>query len=120
MVREREAAVAEARGRLRGYPAPVVAEFEAMLEAAQVGLRLTEDHGFWIDSYAVSLLRELLSEIGQRLAAAGVIQPPEAVLMLRGQDLREALADLSRSELHPRVLERRRHMARYRDVDPPA
>jgi len=120
LVRDREAAVAEARERLQGYPAPVVAQFEAMLEAAQVGLRLTEDHGFWIDSYAVSLLRELLSEIGQRLAAAAVIPHPDDVLMLRGDEVREALADMTRSEMHARVRERRMHMTRYRDVEPPA
>src|SRR3954451_6912253 len=49
---EREAAVAEARERLRGYPAPMGARFEAMLAAAQTGMVLSEDHGFWIDAYA--------------------------------------------------------------------
>jgi len=120
LVAEREAAVAEARERLQGYPAPVVAQFEAMLEAAQVGLRLTEDHGFYIDAYAVSLARELLSEIGQRLAAAAVVGHPEDVLMLRGDEIREALRDITRSEMHARVAERRTHLSRYAEVEPPA
>jgi rifampicin phosphotransferase len=120
LVAEREAAVAAARERLQGYPAAVAGQFEAMLEAAQVGLRLTEDHGFYIDAYAVSLARELLSEIGQRLAAAAVIGHPDDVLMLRGQEIREALADLTRGDMHGRVAERRSHLARYADVDPPA
>jgi pyruvate,water dikinase len=120
LVAEREAAVAEARERLQGYPAPVVGQFEAMLEAAQIGLRLTEDHGFYIDAYAVSLARELLSEIGQRLAAAAVVGHPEDVLMLRGEEIRDALRDLTRSELHTRVAERRTHLARYAEVEPPA
>jgi phosphohistidine swiveling domain-containing protein len=120
LVAEREAAIAEARRRLQGYPAAVVGQFEAMLEAAQVGLRLTEDHGFYIDAYGVSLARELLSEIGQRLAAAAVTAHPDDVLMLRGDEIRAALADLTRSELHALVAERRTHLARYADVDPPA
>ena len=120
LVAEREAAVAQARERLQGYPAPVVAQFEAMLEAAQVGLRLTEDHGFYIDAYAVSLARELLSEIGQRFAAAAVVAHPDDVLMLRGEEVRDALADLTRSELHGHVAERREHLARYATVEAPA
>jgi rifampicin phosphotransferase len=120
LVAEREAAVADARERLQGYPAPVVDQFEAMLEAAQVGLRLTEDHGFYIDAYAVSLACELLSEVGERFAAAAVIAHPDDVLMLRGEEVRDALADLTRSELHGRVAERRKHLARYATVDAPA
>jgi rifampicin phosphotransferase len=120
LVAEREAAVAGARERLQGYPAAVVGQFEAMLEAAQVGLRLTEDHGFYIDAYAVSLARELLSEIGQRLAAAAVIGHPEDVLMLTGLEIRDALGDITRSDMHRRVAERRSHLARYADVDAPA
>jgi phosphohistidine swiveling domain-containing protein len=119
LVAEREAAVADARERLQGYPAAVVSQFETMLEAAQVGLRLTEDHGFYIDAYGVSLARELLSEIGQRLAAAAVIGHPEDVLMLHGAEIRAALSDLTRSELHARVAERRTHLARYADVEAP-
>jgi rifampicin phosphotransferase len=120
LIAEREAAVADARERLQGYPAAVVGQFEGMLEAAQIGLRLTEDHGFYIDAYGVSLARELLSEIGQRLTAAAVIGHPEDVLMLSGHEMRDALADLTRSEMHGRVAERRTHLARYADVDPPA
>ena len=55
---QREAAIAEARGRLQAYPAPVAAQFEAMLEAAQAGLVLTEDHNFWIDFYGVDAARQ--------------------------------------------------------------
>jgi phosphohistidine swiveling domain-containing protein len=120
LVAEREAAVAEARERLQGYPAVVAGQFEAMLEAAQVGLRLTEDHGFYIDAYAVSLARELLSEIGRRLAAAAVIAHPEDVLMLRGEEIRDALADLTRTDLQARVGERRKHLACYAVVEAPA
>ena len=56
--REREEAIAAARAALDGYPGPVAAQFEAMLQAAQVGLVLTEDHGFHIDFHGVALVRQ--------------------------------------------------------------
>ena len=116
---ERKAAVAQARERLQGYPAPVVAQFEAMLTAAQCGLVLTEDHGFYIDAWAVSLARELFIEIGHRLTAAAAIADPEDVLMLRVDELREAVGDVTRSDLRAVVAERRAELARYADVAAP-
>jgi phosphohistidine swiveling domain-containing protein len=116
---EREAAIADARERLQGYPAPVVGQFEAMLSSAQVGLVLTEDHGFYIDAWAVSLVRELVIEIGQRLAAAAVVAHPEDVLMLATQELRDAARDVTRSDLRAVVAERRAELARYADVAAP-
>jgi rifampicin phosphotransferase len=118
-LRERDAAVAEARERLRGYPAPVVAQFEAMLEAAQVGLLLTEDHGFYIDAYSVSLLRDLLSEMGRRLVAEGVIDDREDVLMLTYDDLRVAALDLPGTDPRTLVEQRRAQLAVHAGVTAP-
>jgi phosphohistidine swiveling domain-containing protein len=119
LARERSAAVAEARQRLRGYPAPVIARFEAMLEAAQVGLLLTEDHGFYIDAYAVSLLRDVLSEMGRRLVADGVLDNADDVLMLTYDDLRVAALDLPGTDPRTIVEQRRATLAEYADVTPP-
>ena len=118
-VRERDAAVAEARERLAGYPAPVVEQFEALLEAAQTGLLLTEDHGFYIDAYAVSLVRELLSEMGDRLVADGVLDDREDVLMLRYDDLRVAALDLPGTDPRTLVEQRRATLAEHAGVTPP-
>jgi phosphohistidine swiveling domain-containing protein len=119
LVSERDAAVAEARERLRGYPAPVVAQFEAMLAAARVGLLLTEDHGFYIDAYAASLLRDLLSEMGRRLVADGVIDEREDVLMLTYDDLRVAALDLPGTDPRTLVEQRRAKMAEHAGVTSP-
>jgi phosphohistidine swiveling domain-containing protein len=116
---ERTTAVAEARERLRGYPAPVVAEFEAMLAAAQVGLLLTEDHGFYIDAYATSLLRDLLSEMGRRLVADGVLDAADDILMLTYDDLRVAALDLPGTDPRTLVGQRRATLAEYANVTPP-
>jgi phosphohistidine swiveling domain-containing protein len=117
--RERDAAVADARERLRGYPGPIVAEFEAMLEAAQLGLVLTEDHGFWIDAYAVSLARDLLSEMGRRLVADGILDDADDVLMLTYDDLRVAALDLAATDPRTLVERRRAELAAHAGVAAP-
>jgi phosphohistidine swiveling domain-containing protein len=117
--RERDEAVAEARARLRGYPAAVVEEFEAMLAAAQTGLLLTEDHGFYIDAWSVSLLRELLSEMGGRLVADGVLDDREDVLMLTYDDLRVAALDMPGADPRTLVARRRATLAEHALASPP-
>jgi phosphohistidine swiveling domain-containing protein len=116
---ERDAAVADARERLQGYPAPVVAEFEAMLEAAQIGLLLTEDHGFYIDAYGGSLVRDLLSEMGRRLVADDVIDDADDVLMLTYDDLRVAALDLPGTDPRTLVADRRAQLAEHAHVTAP-
>ena len=118
--RERDAAVVDARRRLAGYPAPVVARFESLLAAAQTGLLLTEDHGFYIDAWAVSLLRELLSEMGARLVADGVLDDPEDVLELTYDELRVAALDLPGTDPRSLVAAHRTARAVYAGVTPPA
>jgi len=117
--RERDAAVAEVRERLRGYPAPIVAEFHASLACAQVGLLLTEDHGFYIDAYAVSLVRDLLSEMGRRLVAEEILDDPDDVLMLTYDELRVAALDLAATEPRTIVARRRAELAAYAHVAAP-
>jgi phosphohistidine swiveling domain-containing protein len=117
--RDRDAAVADARERLRGYPGPVVAEFEAMLEAAQVGLLLTEDHGFWIDAYATSLVRDLLGEMGRRLVAERILDDADDVLMLTYDELRVAALDLAATDPRTTVERRRAELDAYAHVAAP-
>jgi pyruvate,water dikinase len=115
----REASIAAARERLHGYPAPVVAQFEAMLEAAQAGIVLSEDHGFYIDAWAGSLARDLLSEMGDRLVADGVLEAREDVLLLTYDDLRIAALDLPGTDPRALVDDRRATLARHARVAPP-
>jgi pyruvate,water dikinase len=90
-----------------------------MLAAAQVGLLLTEDHGFYIDAYAVSLLRDLLGEMGRRLVADGVIDDADDVLMLTYDDLRVAALDLPGTDPRTLVEQRRAKLAEHAAVTPP-
>ena len=70
------------------YPAPVAAQFEAMLEAAQAGL-ITEDHNFWIDFYGVDAARQIVMEVGRRLTAAGAIDPADRRLLADLDEMRD-------------------------------
>ncbi|HEV2777319.1 MAG TPA: hypothetical protein VGV90_17150, partial [Solirubrobacteraceae bacterium] len=69
----REHAIAEARERLRDYPAQIAGQFEAMLAAAQSGLVISEDHNFYIDNMSIHHLRAVLLEAGRRLADDGAV-----------------------------------------------
>jgi phosphohistidine swiveling domain-containing protein len=116
---EREAAIARAREQLQGYPAPVVGQFEAMLTAAQVGYRLTEDHGFYIDAYAVDLARQVLVEIGRRLTALLALEAPDDVLMLAMAEIRAAASAVPAIDCRTLVAQRRAELERYAGVTPP-
>jgi len=116
---ERESAVAAARERLAGYPAPVREQFEVMLRAAQDGIRISEDHGFYIDAAGLSQIRRVVLEAGRRLAIAGAIDHHEDVFMLTADELLDGLADPAGTEFIDTVSERRDEMERYAGVTPP-
>ena len=95
----REQAIAAAREQLAGYPAAVAGQFEGLLEAAQAGTVISEDHNFWIDNMSIHHLRAVLLEGGRRRrrddahargAAAGPGPPgrrlPRARLRAHGPD----------------------------------
>ena len=115
----RERAVAAARGRLAGYPAAIVGQFEAMLTAAQHATVITEDHNFWIDNTTLHHLRQVLLEGGRRLVADGALDAPEDVFQLTPEELRGALA-VPGTNLRSTVAERcAQHEARRAMVPPP-
>ena len=114
----RERAIAEARERLRDYPAPVVGQFEAMLAAAQSSLVISEDHNFWIDNMSIHHLRAVLLEAGRRLAGDGAILAAADVFMLDPEELAGALATPG-EDLRPIVEERVAQMERQRAIQPP-
>jgi pyruvate,water dikinase len=116
---ERERLVAEARRSLDGYPAPVRAEFEFLLAAAQQAVVLSEDHNFWIDARAMYQVRRVFLEFGRRLAAAGVIEETKDVFALTLDELRETARELPRIDRHALVAERRAEMERFRSISPP-
>lgn len=117
--REREEAIAHARQRLAGYPQPVVEQFEAWLEAAQVGTVLSEDHTFYIDFGGQYQARRVIVEAGRRLAEAGLLASTDDVFLLRLDELRDAMASFPNLDRRTIAEERRAEMDRFRDVRPP-
>jgi pyruvate,water dikinase len=111
---ERDRAIAQARERLKGYPQPVIGQFEFLLKAAHQGVVLSEDHGFWIDFASPYRMRRVLMEFGRRLTEAGKIQQPDDVFYLTLDELREPGGDL-----RSRVAERRSEVERWRAFSPP-
>lgn len=116
---ERETLVDEARERLRGYPQPAVAHFEALLQAAQQATFLEEEHNYWIDYAGTYEARQVLLECGRRLTAAGSLARADDVCMLTLAELRAALQAPDGRDYRPLVAERRAEMDHFRGVTPP-
>ncbi|RPI00573.1 MAG: hypothetical protein EHM71_17230, partial [Zetaproteobacteria bacterium] len=116
---ERDRAVADARERLANYPRPIVERFEFLLAAAQQGVVLSEDHGFWIDFASTYRVRQVVLEFGRRLAEAGALDRPADVLYLTLDELRSAAATSSPVDCRAVVAPRQREVERFGAVTPP-
>jgi pyruvate,water dikinase len=117
---ERDGAVAVVRGRLQDYPKPVVERFEFLLKAAQEGVVLSEDHGFWIDFGATYRVRRVLLEFGLRLYEAGGIEQPSDVFYVTLDELRASFASSPCRDHRSLVELRRREVAHFRAITPPS
>jgi pyruvate,water dikinase len=116
---ERERLVAESRERLKGYPQAVRDEFESSLKAAEEGMVLSEDHGFWIDFNSTARVRKVVMEFGRRFAEAGVIERADDVFHLTLDEVRETaerLPEPNRSEL---VAGRKAELEWFAGMQPP-
>jgi pyruvate,water dikinase len=114
---QREEALAQARAKLQGYPQQVAGQFEFLLKAAQLGVVLSEDHGFWIDFNSMARVRGVLLEVGQRLVRAGFIAAPEEVFHLRLAEVRAALE--AGADCRPLVAQRQAEIAHFGALTPP-
>ena len=115
----REQAIAATRKRLQGYPALARETFDAQLKQAQIGLIISEDHGFWIDFSATHKVRCVLLECGRRLSYADVITTTADIFLLHYDEVRTALAQLPAGNHRTLIKERRADLAHYRDLTPP-
>jgi len=119
LAERRETALAEARAALAGYPRPVVEHFEAMLRAAQDAAVLSEDHGFYIDFEGAYHVRQVLLELGRRLAAAGALERADDVMMLTLDEVLASLNDSPALDRRALVDERQRELAVFGAVEEP-
>lgn len=117
---EREQAIAAARAQLHGYPQPVVDRFEAMLKAAQVGLVLSEDHGYWIDFQASYKVRRVLLAIGRRFVDAGLIERPADIFFLTLDEVRQSGENgATPKKQQSLIAERQADLDHFRRITPP-
>lgn len=117
---EREAAVAEARRQLEGYPRPVRERFDRLLQSAQAASWLKEEHNYWIDYRCNAEARRVLMALGGRLAGAGVLAQADDVWYLTLPELEATAADYPGPDRRPLVAERRAEMARWRGAALPS
>jgi pyruvate,water dikinase len=115
---ERDRLIAEARDRLAGYPAQAREQFEFLLAAATAGNYLSEEHGFWIDSYGFDCVRQVILEVGRRLASRGALEERDDIFHLT---FAEARATFARPGTDRRglIAERKAELAAFRDVEVP-
>src|ERR671910_837371 len=116
---ERERLVAETRERLKGYPQAVRDEFESFLKAAQEGIVLSEDHGFWIDFNSTARVRKVVMEFGRRFAEAGVIERADDVFHLTLDEVRETAERLPEPDRSEIVAGRKAELERFAGMQPP-
>jgi phosphohistidine swiveling domain-containing protein len=119
LVAQRAARVQQARERLTGYPEAVRGQFELLLRAAQEGVVLSEDHGFYIDFWSSAEIRRIFMELGRRFAAAGAIAQADDIFHLRLAEIGETAAALPPLDRRALVAERRAEIARYAGLTPP-
>ena len=104
----REARLVEVRAALKDFPSAVVAEFEALLGAAQVATVLREDHNFWLDNKIAALTRQACLALGERLVTEEVLEAVDDVLFLGRGEFGDAATIVARAaELRARVSARR-------------
>jgi len=118
LARARETRVAAARSRLADAPSESVGKFEFLLDAAQQGSVLQENHNFWIDGQVVFSVRRVVLAAGRRLAAASTLEDPGDVFHLTIEELRAGLAG-DRSDLGPRIAERKAELERFAAIQAP-
>jgi phosphohistidine swiveling domain-containing protein len=114
----RDQAIAAAREQLAGYPAAVVGQFEGLMQAAQAGTVISEDHNFWIDNMSIHHLRAVLLEAGRRLVDDGALTVATDVMMLTPEELEDALGQPG-ADLRELVSERTDRMAAQAQITPP-
>jgi phosphohistidine swiveling domain-containing protein len=104
---------------LKGYPQQVQEEFNRLLEAAQKGTVLTEDHGFWIDYSSMYRVRQVIMELGRRFAAAGVIDGPDDILHLSREEVQMASKDLASADVKGLIVTRKDEIRYFEHSTPP-
>ena len=117
---ERERAVAEVRERLKGYPAPVQKRFNELLDIAQFGAILKEDHNFWIDFSCSCRVRRVMREAGHRLVSMDAIDTIDDVFHLHVDECLQSLVAPTDHDRRSVIAERRGEIEHFATILPPS
>jgi pyruvate,water dikinase len=94
-------------------------QFEILLKAAEEGMVLSEDHGFWIDFSSTARVRKVFMEFGRRFAEAEVIKEPGDVFHLTLDEISETAEQLPNLDRRDLVARRKAEMERFGRMQPP-
>jgi pyruvate,water dikinase len=94
-----------------------LAQFERLLAFGRDIGTLTEGHNYWIDRMVQARLRALVTRVGRRLVAAGVIDEADDVFYLDRAEVRAAL--LAPDDRRSLVEDRKHEHRRYQELHPP-
>ncbi len=120
LAEERDRLIATAREQLVGYPAQAREQFEFILAGATVAYYLSEEHGFWIDSYGIDCVRQVILEVGRRLAARGALAERDDIFHLTFAEARDTFTQPG-TDRHELIAERKAELVAHRDMHvPPA
>ncbi len=119
MADARDRAIESAQEQLKGYPQQVKEAFTRLLEAAQKGTVLTEDHGFWIDYSAMYRVRQVIMELGRRFAETGVIDMPDDIFHLSMEEVQTASNDLAGVDVKGLIVARKDEIRHFEHITPP-
>jgi pyruvate,water dikinase len=115
---ERDRLIAAAREQLAGYPEQVREQFEFILAGATTAYFLSEEHGFWIDSYGLDCVRQVILEAGRRLAARGALEQRDDIFHLTFAEARDTFAQPG-TDRRDLIAERKAELAAFRDMRVP-
>jgi len=118
LANERDRLIAAARDRLVGYPAQAREQFEFILTGATAGYYLSEEHGFWIDSYGLDCVRQVILEAGRRLAARGALEERDDIFHLTFAEARDTYTHPG-TDRRGLIAERKAELTAYRDIQVP-
>ena len=110
----RDVLIAEARERLAGFPEAVRGQFDFLLDAAQQGSIMQENHNYWIDTQVIYEVRRVVLELGRRLAANGGLDSVDDVFHLQVDEFDDLKADRRNV-----VAERHHELEAFREVASP-
>lgn len=120
----RDSEVVRLLARLQSFPSAVRANVEFLLQAAQAGAFLAEEHGYWIDYRASYQVRRLLLAIGRQLQEAGALSDIDDIFYLHLDELEALLSPspaqpLGQAVYSAQIAERRAEADRFAHVRPP-